>query len=139
MDRGSDDVRRPLSGELDDVLAEVRLDRFDARRRDGPPAGRPDRGRGDATIAGTRIDPVPNFGRAGLAQAQADPAQPGRSGGILSQELSPAAAIPASCVPPSVSPLAKLPMALAPLTAVLIAPAAEPRNFALRAPSTAFS
>ena len=60
------------------------IDELDARRRDGPLAGRPDRGGGDATIASTRIDPVPDFGRAGLAQAQADPAQPGGSGGILS-------------------------------------------------------
>src|SRR5258708_5680693 len=51
---------------------------------------RPDRGGGDATLAGARIDPVPNFGCARLSQAQADPAQPGGSGSILSYELSPA-------------------------------------------------
>jgi hypothetical protein len=59
------------------------FDELDARRRDGPLAGRPDRGGGDATIAGARIDPVANFGRAGLAPAQADPAQAGGGGGIL--------------------------------------------------------
>jgi len=43
-----------------------------------------------------RIDPVPDFGCAGLSQAQADPAQPGGSGGILSYELGPATVIPAT-------------------------------------------
>jgi len=63
------------------------LDEFDARRRDGPLADRPDRGGGDATLAGARIGPVPDFGCARLSQAQADPAQPGASGSILSDEL----------------------------------------------------
>ena len=45
------------------------LDEFDARRRDGSLADRPDRGGGDATLAGARIDPVPNFGRARLPGA----------------------------------------------------------------------
>ena len=49
-------------------------------------------------LRGARIDPVPNFGRAGLARAQADPAQAGGSGRILSQEIGPAAVIPASDV-----------------------------------------
>ena len=72
------------------------LDEFDARRRDGPLADRPDRGGGDATLAGARIDPVPHFGRARLSQAQADPAQLGGSGSILSYELRPATVIPPS-------------------------------------------
>jgi hypothetical protein len=59
-------------------------------------ADRPDGGGGDATLAGARIDPVPNFGRARLSQAQADPAHWSGSGSILSYELSPATAIPAS-------------------------------------------
>ena len=62
----------------------------------GPLADRPDRCGGDTTLAGARIDPVPNFGRARLSQAQADPAQPGGSGSILSHELRPATVIPAS-------------------------------------------
>lgn len=72
------------------------LDEFDARRRDGPLADGPDRGGGDAALAGARIDPVPNFGRARLSQAYADPAQWSGSGSILSYELRPATAIPAS-------------------------------------------
>ena len=72
------------------------LDEFDARRRDGPLADRPDRRGGDATLAGARIDPVPHFGRARLSQAQADPAQLGGSGSILSYELRPATVIPPS-------------------------------------------
>src|SRR5215469_3253345 len=43
-----------------------------------------------------RIDPVPDFGCAGLSQAQADPAQPGGSGSILSDELGPATVSPAT-------------------------------------------
>ncbi len=70
------------------------LDEFDARRRDGPLADRPDRCGGGATLAGARIDPVPSFGRARLSQAQADPGQRGGSGSILSYELRPACAVP---------------------------------------------
>src|SRR5580704_2049556 len=72
------------------------LDEFDARRRDGPLADRPDRCGGDTTLAGARIDPVPNLGCARLSQLQADPAQPGGSGSILSYERRPATVIPAT-------------------------------------------
>lgn len=87
-------LRHPAGGDVARFAAP--LDELDARRRDGPPADRPDCGGGDAAVAGARIDPVPDLGRAGPAQAQAHPAQPGGSGSILGDELRPAAPLTAS-------------------------------------------
>ena len=83
----------PVEG---DVVADFAtpLDELGAQGGERPVACGSDRAGRDAAVAGTGVDPLADLGGAGLAQVQADPAEPGAGGGVLGEELGPLPAVP---------------------------------------------